>query len=254
METTSNDEPKEEEETSTTTSQAQNPWAIPASIVIAGGLIALAVAYNSSSPGTIPSGDRGTAALLEETSAMKEVSSKDHILGDPNAPIKIVEYSDLECPFCKRFHVTMKQVMDEYGKRGEVAWVYRHLPLDALHPKARKQAEATECANKLGGNEKFWAYTDRIFEVTPSNNGLDMTLLPEIAVQVGLDRSRFLECLDGGEFGALIDASIADATNVGAQGTPFSLVVTKSGKKFPINGAQPYDAVKATIERALAAE
>jgi len=101
-----------------------------------------------------------------------------------NAPVKIVEFSDTECPFCKRFHTTMQQVVKD--SNGQVAWVYRHFPLDQLHSKARKEAEATECAAELGGNEKFWAYLNRLMEVTPANDGLDLAELPVIAAYVGL--------------------------------------------------------------------
>src|SRR3989344_5485116 len=101
-------------------------------------------------------------------------------------PIAIVEYSDLECPFCKTFQKTLHQIMDEYGESGKVAWVYRHFPLAQLHTKAAKEAEATECAAELGGNAAFWKYADRLFEVTPSNNNLELSQLPVIAAEVGL--------------------------------------------------------------------
>lgn len=110
-----------------------------------------------------------------ESSNVRKVDDSDHLRGDPKASVKVVEFSDLECPFCKRFHLTMQQLMEGYS--GKVAWVYRHFPLDSLHPKARKEAEASECAAELGGNDGFWAYIDKLFEITPSNNGLDPNLL-----------------------------------------------------------------------------
>lgn len=92
---------------------------------------------------------------------MRPVSRDDHILGDINAEIIIVEYSDLDCPFCKVFHNTMHQVVEK--SEGKVAWVYRHYPIPQLHPNAPKKAEETECAWELGGNEAFWKYTDKVF-------------------------------------------------------------------------------------------
>ncbi|MCI0542492.1 thioredoxin domain-containing protein [bacterium] len=118
----------------------------------------------------------GDKKLAEEAEVVS-VNPGEHILGNPNAEIFIIEYSDLECPFCKRFHETMKQAMEQYGKDGQVAWVYRHFPLDAIHNKARKEAEATECAGELGGNDMFWKYTNKLMEITPSNNQLDPKLL-----------------------------------------------------------------------------
>ncbi len=187
--------------------------------------------------------------------AAKPVDGEDHILGNPDAPVKLVEFSDFECPFCKRFHRTMKRLMDEYGEEGKVAWVYRHFPLDELHSKARKEAQAAECANELGGNEAFWAYSDRLFEVTPSNDRLDLALLPRIAQEIGLDRAKFAACLEGdsrgGKYAAHIEADVQDATASGGTGTPYSLVIAPNGKTFPINGAQPLAALKSIIDLAL---
>ncbi len=105
---------------------------------------------------------------------MKAVSPDEHLLGNTNARIVIVEYSDLECPFCKTFHNTMHEVVKSDP---EVAWVFRHYPIPQLHAKALREAEATECAWEQKGNEGFWKYADKIFEITPSNDGLDPLIL-----------------------------------------------------------------------------
>jgi protein-disulfide isomerase len=191
----------------------------------------------------------------EAASAVKPVNGQDHILGSPNAPVKLVEFSDFECPFCKGFHATLKQLMDEYGKDGKVAWVYRHFPLDELHSKARKEAQAAECANELGGNKAFWAYADKIFEVTPSNDRLDLALLPQMAQEIGLDRAKFEACLEGdargGKYADNIEAQHQDASTSGGNGTPYTLVIGANGQIFPISGAQPYAALKSIIDAAL---
>lgn len=235
--------------------QTPSGLAVPIAIVLAGGLIAFSL-YNRGSLPTQqqpPAGNNNAAANVAGAVNVKQVSAEDHIRGNPEADVLLVEYSDTECPFCKRFHSTMKQVIGEYGPPGKVAWVYRHLPLDALHSKARKEAEATECAAKLGGNDKFWEYIDRIFEITPANNGLDPALLPQIAEYVGLDRSAFEACLASGEFVQKVTEQVQEAAAAGARGTPYTLVLTKSGKQFPpIGGALPYADVKATIDQALA--
>ncbi|OGD66802.1 hypothetical protein A2442_01615 [Candidatus Campbellbacteria bacterium RIFOXYC2_FULL_35_25] len=130
--------------------------------------------------------------LNSETIANQEVinvdpvTADDHILGSPDADVIMVEYSDLECPFCKNFHLTTKQIMAEYGENGQVALVFRHFPLDQLHSKARTEAAATECAAEIGGNDVFWAYLDKVFEITPSNNGLELSKLHDIAVEMDL--------------------------------------------------------------------
>ncbi|MDP3725133.1 MAG: thioredoxin domain-containing protein, partial [Nanoarchaeota archaeon] len=132
---------------------------LPVSILVAGVLISVSIIYGAGKK----SFESKKGALGNETASperMKEVSGDDHVRGDKNAPVVVVEFSDLECPFCKSFHETMKTVLQNY--EGEVAWVYRHFPLDRLHPKARKEAEASECAAELGGNDAFWAYVDEL--------------------------------------------------------------------------------------------
>lgn len=236
-----------------------NKLMLPVSILVAGVLIAGAVIYSSSNnSGTKTAGTGVVAGDTQPQPAgpaainnIKPVTGEDHILGSPNAPVKIVEFSDLECPFCKRFHPTMQQVIDEYGKNGQVAWVYRHFPLDSIHPKARKEAEASECANELGGNEKFWAYIDRLFEVTPSNNNLDPAELPRIAGYVGLDVTKFNACLNSGKYTQHVADNLADAIGSGGQGTPYSVVISPNGKKFVVSGAQLYASVKSVIDAAL---
>lgn len=227
----------------------------PMAIVVAGALIAGAVYFSSVQPkNTNQANQQPTGGNNLEN--VRPISSKDHIRGNINAPIKIVEYSDTECPFCKQFHYTMKQVMDEY--EGKVLWVYRHFPLYkpnsqgfALHPKALKEAEAIECANELGGNDKFWEYLDRLYEITPSNNGLDEAELPKIAQYVGLDVARFNSCLNSGKYKKLIDEDLQNAWDTGGTGTPWSIVIAKDGRKYPINGAQPYEIVKDNIDSLL---
>jgi protein-disulfide isomerase len=184
-------------------------------------------------------------------------------LGNPNAKIKIVEYSDASCPFCKIFHATMLQVMTEYGKTGNVAWVYRHFPLDQadengniLHKNAGTEAQAMECAADLGGNDKFWAYANRLYSITPSvtnatPEGLNPAQLPEIAVYAGLDKTEFKTCLSSGKNKAEVDADYLEGINAGVSGTPYSVIITANGKQIPVNGAQSYATLKNALDGLL---
>lgn len=98
-----------------------------------------------------------TSRLAEsEDIEVPALAADDRYLGNINADVVIIEYSDIDCPFCKRFHPTMERIAQEYGSK--IAWVYRHFPLDSLHPEARTKAEATECVAQLAGNEVFWKY------------------------------------------------------------------------------------------------
>jgi protein-disulfide isomerase len=163
----------------------------------------------------------------------------------------LIEYSDFECPFCKRFHPTVKRLVDE--SKGQVKWVYRHFPLDQLHPvKARKEAVASECAAELGGNDAFWKFADRFFELTPSNNRTDIdAVLPRIAGEIGLDKARFASCLASGRHDRRVEEDRRNAVATGGRGTPWSIIVSKSGKTYPLSGAQPHAAVKQLYELAL---
>jgi len=128
--------------------------------------------------------------------------------------------------------------------------VYRHFPLAQLHSKASKEAEATECAFDQGGNTAFWEYTDRLYEITPSNNGLDLNQLPEIAEEVGLDREEFERCLDDGDNKKKVADSLADAFASGGRGTPHNIMIV-GDEKVEIPGAQPFSAMKAAIDAVL---
>ncbi len=235
--------------------------AVSLSIIAAGALVAAAIFFGDRNGATAiapePSGPaQGVAAAAERAlENMRPITADDHIRGNPDAPIKIVEYSDMECPFCKRFHATLKQAMEEYGKAGTLAWIYRHFPLDALHSKARGEAVAVECAHALGGASAFWAYLDRFFELTPANNQTEVeTVLPQIAREVGLEKNAFASCLASGTYDAHIQSDLDDAIATGGTGTPWSIIVTASGKKYPVSGGLPYTTIKQLIELALSEE
>lgn len=221
----------------------KSQYVLPITIVVAGALVAGAVFLVGGSGSAGPTqGDKVTAREYDPT--------LDYILGNPEAPIKVIEYSDLECPFCKEFHSTMHQVMEYYGDGGQVAWVYRHFPLAQLHSKAPQEAQAAECAGELGGNEAYWRFIDRVFEVTPSSNGLDLSQLPVIAGEVGLNVNAFNQCLSSGKYAKKVSDSYAEAIGLGAQGTPFTLVMI-GGEAVTLPGNQPYDSMRAAIDALL---
>ena len=222
-------------------------FAIPGAILFGALVIAGAVVYGDDikermQPGGLRAQEQKEGTTVPTLDVV--VTSSDHIRGNVNAQVTIVEYSDLECPFCKVFHGTMKQAMAAYGDK--VRWVYKHFPLDQLHPKADKEAEAAECAGELGGNDAFWAYIDKVFEATPSNNGLDFALLPAIAQDLGLDRTRFESCLSSGKYAELVEAQFQEGMRFGVDGTPGSFV---NGER--VRGAVPFETLKGMIDSQL---
>ena len=216
-----------------------NPLNIPTAIVIAGAIIAVAIIWTKSP--TIP---KQTAAVADSfETQVKPLSESDYIIGNPNAKVKIIEYSDPSCPFCKVFHNTMRKIMSEYGATGNVAWAYRHYTLDkpdatgfVLHPNAGREAQAIECAGSLGGNEKFWKFTNRLYEITPSvtgqsPKGLDPKELPKIAEYSGINVTDFNNCLATEKFKDKVESNFTDGVNIGIQGTPSSIIIMD--KAFP---------------------
>ncbi|HVV39070.1 MAG TPA: thioredoxin domain-containing protein [Candidatus Paceibacterota bacterium] len=222
----------------------KSEYVLPITIVVAGLLIAGAVFLVGKT--SVPSNG---GASTNVTARVYDPAT-DHILGNPNAAVKVVEYMDLECPHCKTFEGTLHQVMDFYGASGNVAWVSRPFPLASIHDRAPKEAEAAECAADQGGNTAYFKFIDKVFEVTPSNNGLDAAQLPVIAGQVGLDVNTFNACLSSGKFTKKVQDSYNEAIALGAQGTPFTLVMVGT-EAITLPGNQPYDSMRAAIDAVL---
>lgn len=186
-----------------------------------------------------------------DADAVLPLQDRDHVRGDRQAQVLLIEYSDLECPYCKRFHPTAQQTVNAY--EGAVAWVYRHFPLDQIHSKADKEAEATECAGELGGEEGFWSMADKIYEVTPSNNGLNLEDLPMLAGEIGLNAVQFKECLASGKYAERVEKDYQSGLKAGVSGTPGNILLnTKTGRTRTVPGAVPFEQLKSAIDAFLA--
>lgn len=226
---------------------------VPVAIVLAGALIAVSVYF--AGHGTAPTTNTNTNPSNPTAAAVKTfvpVSASDHILGSPTAKVAVVEYTDLECPFCKQFHETMQQVMDKYGKSGQVMWVLRNFPLQQLHPNAPKIALAAECVAELGGNTAYWNFISSLFKQAPIGTFFDMTKLASTAGGVGVDEKKFNACVSSGKYNDKVQKEYNDALAAGGNGTPYSVVVVvKTGKTVAIPGSQPLEQVIAVIDEAL---
>lgn len=224
----------------------KSQYVLPLTIVIAGVLIAGAVFLTGKNSTTPPpsSNQNGTITARAYT------PGTDHILGNPDAAVKVVEYMDLECPHCKNFNTTMHQIMDYYGTTGNVAWVQRPFPLASIHSKAPEEAQAAECAAAQGGDTAYFNYTDQIFSITPSDNGLDLSQLPVVAGQLGLNVDQFNSCLSSGTYAKKVQDSYNEAISYGAQGTPYILIMVGTDA-VPLSGDQPYASMRAAIDAVL---
>lgn len=221
---------------------AITPYLIPSAIVIGAVLIAGAVLFKEqivpkSAPvakvaPSLPAAPG--AARLENVDAVRTEAR--HLYGSESAARTIVEFSDLECPFCARLHPTLKRVVDE--SNGTINWEYRHLPLPS-HRNARAAAVASECVAKLTKPENFWPFVDVLLEnigkATPD------FLLTE-ALKFGVSKTAYTQCLTDASIMALVDADLDKARELGGTGTPFSLIVDNETKSAQVvSGAVPYE-------------
>ena len=178
---------------------------------------------------------------VDETN-VEPISDNDHVLGSKNAEIALIEYADLECPYCKSFHDNAKQLIE---KNQNVVWVFRHFPLRSIHPTAQSLAMATECAYKLGGNEAFWNMTDKIFENQP---GLKVEDAVSYAGELGLDATQLQNCLDNKDTEDTVNADYQSGVKAGISGTPGNILFNlKTKKGIIVPGAVPVE----TLEQSL---
>ncbi|PIO07356.1 disulfide bond formation protein DsbA [Candidatus Pacearchaeota archaeon CG10_big_fil_rev_8_21_14_0_10_34_12] len=210
-------------------------------------------------------GNSGSGTTTTEATQPTQPSGKisasiddDAVLGEENAKVTIIEFSDFQCPFCRKFwSETMPLIKSEYIDTGKVRFVYRDFPLTGLHPMAIPSAEAAECARDIYGEEAFWKMHDEIFA---QQNILDSgsregpvrstvsyttTDLKEWAKDIGYNID---SCLDSGKFTSEVQKDLSDATAAGGQGTPYFVI---NGN--PLSGAYPFSAFQQIIEAELAA-
>lgn len=167
------------------------------------------------------------------------VTDADWSRGAKDAKVTIVEFSDIQCPFCGRFHPTMQQIIKDYD--GKVRWVYKHFPLDSIHPNARPAAEAAECAGEQG---KFWEFVDTMFA---DQSKLGSSYYSQVAKDLGLNTSQFDSCVSSGKYKQKVEDQYQEGVKLGVGGTPTSFA---NGQ--PINGALPYEQVKQIVDSQLA--
>ena len=224
-----------------------NAYIIPGSIIIAGLLIAGTILYTNSPFG------KGVAAIVTSPQAggnnqapqrnidMAKLADNDPVLGNPNAPVTIIEFGDFQCPFCGQFaQTTEKEIVEKYIKTGKVKLIYRDFPLSQIHPMAEKAAEAGECAHE---QDQFWPYHDILYA---RQKLLSDKNLKDWAKELKLNAARFNECLDSGKYRSEIEKDLTDGQEAGVNGTPTSFL---NGQMLP--GALPFSQFQSLIESEL---
>jgi len=182
-----------------------------------------------------------------------EISIADAVVqGAPTATLAIVEFSDFQCPFCGRYaREAYPQLISEFVDSGRVKYVFRHLPLDSIHPNAVKAAQASECAKDQG---KFWEMRGQLFA---NQQALDAAALVRYAQAIGLDPSKFQSC-QSGPLPARIREDVSEAMLLGVEATPTFFIgqIQPNGRGrllMKIPGSQPYATYRSALQGVLGA-
>ena len=247
---------------STSTAKKENVWKW-ATFVLVIMLVAVAfytVGSKNSTSGNVVNNptNPNTQQAPTQPSQVTASADDDPVLGSKNAKVTMIEFSDYQCPFCRKFWTeTYPQIKKEYIDTGKVKFVYRDFPLSSIHPAAEPAAEAANCVREQGGgDEAYLKMQDKIIQEGNILDGGDpntgpvrgnaqfgTTELKKWAKDLGYNID---DCLDSGKFKSEVQKDLSDATSAGGQGTPYFVI---NGK--PLSGAQPYSAFKQVIDSEL---
>jgi len=227
---------------------AKKFYLLAATVALVGfvGGVALTSAYLSAQNGTSARADDSSGRAggdsqdpAAATAQDRIVANARHAIGPADAAVTIVEFTDYDCPYCRRYYKdTFPQIMEKYGD--QIRYVVRHFPLVSMHPQAVKAAEAAECAAEDG---LFWEFNDFIMRGVPS---IDVESLKRYAADIGVNTEEFNRCLDEGEKAINVQQDLRDGYMLGVRGTPNFFV-----NQYTLSGAQPIDVFSAYIEAAM---
>lgn len=217
---------------------------IPLAIVIAGLIVAVAVYV-----------DRVHHIVQQGTgnpSAVRAISPDDHIVGNPAAPVAIIEYADIDSTYTKQFQPTMEQLMAEYAAGGKVAWVFREFPLTMVHANSASDALAAECVASLSSSATFFQFIDAIQAAAPGSEEFNPAGYGAILNQLGVDQGKFVSCMTNGTYEKRIASDYDNALASGATGSPYVILIVHGQKPTAISGAVPYASLKKIVDGAIA--
>lgn len=199
---------------------------------------------------------QNSQAAPKTTFLGRAIDESDLPTGNLKSKVLVVEYSDTECPFCAQLHPTITRIQQEYASK--VGFVYRYFPLTQIHPHSFEESRAVYCVGKTLGAAKREEYINEMFTyklgkknmVLPENGKEDM------AKNVGVNFDQFKSCLASQESSDAVTASMQDGIAAGVQGTPATFILVKNKKGYEVvsmvDGARPYEYIKAAIDQALA--
>lgn len=224
--------------------QQRSAWFIPGAILAAGLLLALSI--------YIARTHHLSAAPTGDVTAVRAVSSEDHIIGSPSAPVMIIEYGDIDSSYGKTFQKVMEQITAEFAPAGKVAWVYRHFPVIDQYANSEVHAEAAECASSLGTSNTFWNFIDLLQAYAPGDQQFDPSGYPTLINSLGIDTTRFTDCMKAHTFLKRMNEDISNAVAIGASSSPYIVILVHGQKPVSVSGSLPYDAMKKIVDQAIA--
>lgn len=231
------------------------------------GLVVLLIAFSFSFGFILGSGGGATGKIITTQSPQQTQPTQqapagrvsvslddDPQIGDKNAKVVVIEFSDFQCPFCRRFYTqTLPQLENEYINNGKVLFVYRDFPLDSIHPGARPSAVAAECADEQG---KWREYHNKIFDEQNTQGQGTVQFsnddLKRWASEIGLNTAQFNSCLDSNKYDSEVSKDFQDGSNAGVSGTPTFYIGNPQKGYIELVGAQPYSVIKQVIDQELA--
>lgn len=214
---------------------------IPIVIVLSGALVAFAV-YSH----VINNHFRGVPTT-QSTQSVLPIDAQDHIYGNPNAPVKIIEYSDFNCYSCGEFQHTLERVMHDYGPTKDVAWVFRELPLTTKPSTSSKLVQAAECVAKTSGNGTFWKFINLLF----ANQPVSATKIGEYVTAAGGNSETVASCVMDGFVNKHVAKNRTNALSVGITSVPTTFIIVNGATPVVITGSYPYSYIKQEIATAL---
>jgi protein-disulfide isomerase len=223
--------------------QKREAWFIPGAIIAAGIVLALGIYIERS--GHVEGSAKADITL------MHPVTQSDHIVGNPSAPVMLVEYADIDSTYSKSFQQTMEELMAQYAEGGKVAWVYRHLPLIDQHIHAAEHAEAAECIASLGGPNIFFRFIDALNSASPGDLQFDPKNYDSVVSSLGVLPESFDACLSAHTYQNKVGNDFQNGIAIGAGGSPFTVLLVKGQKPVTIDGALPYDGLKKIVDQAI---
>ncbi len=222
---------------------------IIASIVVAGSVL---IGFSWLKNGSSPKANEAIKNVRNDIKALETVppiSTSDKVLGNPNAEITIIEYSDFQCPFCGRFHKDAEEtIKNNYVNKGLVSFVYRDFAF--LGDESIKSAEAAKCADDQG---KFWEYHDYLFTHQKGENqgNFSNKNLKSFASELGLNTTIFNKCLDSDKYKQAVLDETSAGSQAGVEGTPKSFILKNGEVVDTIDGAEPSNSVINKLDKVL---